>query len=128
MEISEDAINLMKQTYPEMAKQIKIWNNPVEDTIKNFEDVTFDIVFTMAVLEHIHPDSGFIFSEMVRITNKYLITVEDEKAAGWRHFPRNYKKVFESLGMKQVYQTNCKEIVGLGSNFWVRIFVKNENS
>lgn len=93
VEISEDAIDLMKRVYPEMAKQIKVYCGSVEDIIKDFEDDAFDVVFTMAVLEHIHPDSEFIFPEMVRITRRYLITIEDERTISWRHFPRNYRKL-----------------------------------
>ena len=124
VEISKEAIDLMKKTYPEMAEQIEIWNSPIEDVIVNFKGNSFDLIFTMAVLEHIHPDSKFIFSEMVRITKKYLITIEDEKGISWRHFPRNYKKIFEPLGMKQVEQFNCREIKDFGSHCWVRVFIK----
>jgi SAM-dependent methyltransferase len=124
IEISEDAVALMEKTYPEMAKSAKIINTPVEDVIGTFKENEFDVVFTMAVLEHIHPDSKFIFSEMVRITRRNLITIEDEKGISWRHFPHNYKKIFESLGMKQVYQYNCREVDGLGSNFWARVFTE----
>jgi len=124
VEISEDAINLMKQVYPEMAKQIKIYNSPVEDIIKDFEDNAFNVVFTMAFLEHIHPDSKFIFPEMVRITSKYLITIEDERGTSWRHFPRNYKRIFEFLGPKEIQKFNCEGIRGLGPNFQARIFLK----
>ena len=122
VEISGDAVDLMKQAYPEMAKQIEIYNNPVEDVIKNFEDDAFDVVFTMAVLMHIHPGSRFIFPEMVRITSKYLITIEGEKGASWRAFSRNYKQIFESLGMKQVYQSS--KIKGMGDIYFARVFVK----
>ncbi len=124
IEISKEAIDLMKKTYPQMASSIKIYNSSVEDIIKSFKDNSFDLVFTMAVLEHIHPDSEFIFLEMVRITKKYLVTIENEKDVSWRHFPRNYKKVFETLGMKQIEQFNCKEIKDLGPNFWIRVFTK----
>ena len=121
IEINEDAVALMKESYPEMAKNAKIINEPVEDVIKNFEDDEFDIVFTMAVLEHIHPNSDFIFQEVVRITKRFLITIEDEKGVSWRHFPRNYKKIFEALGMKQIYQSNMVE--GLNHNFYARVFI-----
>jgi len=124
IEISKKAVKLLNEFYPEMAQYAKIYNVPVEEIIKNFKDCEFDIVFTMAVLEHIHKDSEWIFPEIVRITGKYLITIEDERELSWRHFPRNYKKAFESLGMKQIQEFNCREIDGLRSNFFARIFRK----
>lgn len=119
VEISKNAVQLLKQSYPEMSKYAKIHNKPIEEIIKKFKDNTFDIVFTMAVLEHIHPNSEWIFSEMVRITKGFIITIEDEHTPSWRHFPRNYKKVFESLHMKQV---STAKVEGLESN--ARIFRK----
>lgn len=123
VEISETAIKLLRQSYPKMARHTKIYK-PVEEIIGSFQDGTFDIVFTMAVRQHIHRDSEWIFSEMVRITRDFLITIEDERGVSWRHFPRNYKKVFESRGMKQIQEFNCSDVAGLGSNFFAGIFSK----
>ncbi len=102
IEISRDAVELLKKSYPEMAQHITIYNQSIEEIISSFKDNTFDVVFTMAVLQHIHPKSEWIFSEIVRITKSSLITLEGESYISWRHFPRDYKKVFESLGMKQM--------------------------
>lgn len=124
IEISENALQLLRQSYAEMARHTKLYNKPVEEVIGSFQDGRFDVVFTMAVLQHIHTDSEWVFSEMVKITRDFLITVEDERGTSWRHFPRNYKKVFESRGMKQVQEFNCSEVAGLGSNFFARIFRK----
>lgn len=125
IEISSNAVKMLKQIYPAMAKHAKIYNLPVEDKIKEFADSQFDIVYTMAVLEHIHTDSEWIFQEMVRITNKNLIIIEHEYEVSWKHFPRNYQKVFESLGMKQIefYQ----QVPGLNGRFVARVFEKNRN-
>ncbi len=124
LEISEKAVQLLKQSYPEMARHTKIYNMPVEEIIKEFDDSQFDIVFTMAVLEHVHTDSEWIFSEMARITKSFLITIENEVNVSWRHFPRTYKKVFERLGMKQIEEINCKDVDGLGFKYFARIFKK----
>ena len=124
VEISEDAVKLLKETFPEMANEIKIYNISIEDVINDFSNENFDIVFTMAVLEHIHDDSSWIFEEIVRITKKYLITIEDEKCLSWRHFPRNYKKIFEELGLKQIKEKNCIGIPNLGRTFYARVFKK----
>lgn len=125
IEINKKAVQLLRTSYPTMAKLAKIYNSPVEEIIKKFTNRQFDIVFTMAVLEHIHENSEWIFYEMTRITNSFIITIEDEKCISWRHFPRNYKKIFEKLRMKQVEAINCiKEEHGLHSNFVARIFKK----
>jgi len=78
----------------------------------------------MAVLEHIPTESEFIFGEMCRITRHLLITIEDEQGISWRHFPRNYQRVFESLGLKQIEEINCVKVSGLGEDFIARVFKK----
>lgn len=101
IEISNKAMDLMKQKYPDI---LYVWNDSIENKIKNINTGEFDIVFSMAVLMHIHGDSEWIFNEIVRITKRYLITIEEEKngGKGRKHLPRNFKNIFEDLGMKQV--------------------------
>jgi SAM-dependent methyltransferase len=125
IEISDEAVKVGRAIYPEMRGQVKVVNAPAEEGLAAFGGNAFDIVFTMAVLQNIHPESQFIFSEMARITKDFLITIEDEHGVSWRRFPRNYKRVFEGLGFKQVYESKCDEVVGLGKNFIARVFRKN---
>lgn len=122
LEISEKAVELMKQVYPEMARNTKIYTAPVEEIIREFRDCEFDVVFTMGVLEHIHKDSEWIFPEVTRITKEFLITLEDERGIHWLTFPRNYRKVFQCLGVKQIEEITGVE--GLPINWFVRIFKK----
>lgn len=126
IEISKNAIEVMKTAYPNMVGAIKVYQGSVEDFIEGFEDDSFDSVFTMAVLEHIHTDSEFIFSHMARIAKKILVTIEDERGVSWRHFPRNYKRVFEDLGMRQIEEVSFKRvrIPGLDNKFFARVFKK----
>ncbi|MCX6723792.1 MAG: class I SAM-dependent methyltransferase [Candidatus Staskawiczbacteria bacterium] len=124
IEISKEAVELMKRVYPKILSSVKVDINSVENAVKTIENDSFDVVFTMAVFQHIHPDSEFVFSEVARITKKYLIIIEDEDGVTWRHFPRRYKKIFENLGMRQIEQFNCKEIADFGRNYWVRVFTK----
>jgi len=125
IEISEDAVVLMKDTYPEMAANVRIYNSAVEDTVRTLEDQAFDLVFTMAVLEHIHTSSEWLFREIVRITRRYLVTIEDERGYSGRHFPRNYRQVFEALEMRQIEEMSCKGVEGLGKAFTARIFARS---
>lgn len=125
IEINKDAINLMASTYPDMFKNTIIMNSSVEVALPNIIDESYDLIFTMAVLEHIHYDSEFIFSDIARIAKRYIITIEDEITL-WseRHFPRNYKDIFENSVWKQIFEINCQNIGILDDRFWVRIFRK----
>lgn len=124
VEINADAVRLLKKTYPDMAQYATIHNSPVENVIEYFESDVFDLVFTMAVLEHIHPDSEWIFPEMARITKSTLITIEDENDVSWGIFPRNYRKIFETLEMKQAESFRLNEISELGASYTLRVFEK----
>jgi len=124
IEINAKAVKLFKETFPEVASHAEIYNAPVEDVIRTIPDGAFNIVFTMAVLEHIPKDSEWAFREMVRVAKDYLVTIEDERSSGWGHFRRNYRKVFERLGMEQVEFVDCGDIDGLGDGFHARVFEK----
>lgn len=101
IEINDSAVDLMYLTYPGM--EAFVYRMPAEDMGK-LGTMTEGVVFSMCVLMHIHPDSEFIFKEMARVANKYIITIEDEVKETWRHCPRNYKEVFEPFGFEQVFE------------------------
>lgn len=127
IEISSRAVELMREHYPEMAAEIKIFNHPIEEVIKDFGDGNYDLVFTVAVLEHIHYESEWVFNEIVRITSTNIITIEDELGVGDRHFTRNYNKVFIPMGLKQVYSENLdREEHGRCLGTVTRVFEKTQ--
>lgn len=79
----------------------------------------YDLIFTMAVLEHIPPEiENVVFQGIVKRA-KFLLTIEDEVCNSNRHFPRNYRMIFESLGMIHVKSWNFPP---LSSNFKMRLF------
>jgi len=127
IEINQHAIKKMQEIYPNLRKHAKITTNSLENTLKEFPKNYFGLVFTMAVLEHIHKDSEWVFTEIKRITKKYLITIEDEKTISDRHFPRNYGDIFERLDMKQIFCYDCNEMPNWKGNFHARIFKKNDS-
>jgi hypothetical protein len=124
IEINAEAVKLLRQTFPDVASHAEIYNAAVEDVIRTLPYGAFNIVFTMAVLEHIHRDSEWTFREMARVAKDYLITIEDEKSSGWGHFRRNYRKVFERFGMEQVELVDCGGVEGFGAGFFARVFAK----
>ena len=92
----------------------QIFLNTIEDYVVAHPQS--DVIFTMATLEHIHPDSEWVFDWMRGA--KMIITIEDERQRSDRHFPRNYKRIFPG----QIYSRNCKNVVGLNKNFVARVF------
>lgn len=121
IEISPVAVEEMRSRYPELA-DANVLVGPVEEHIRSFGDGEFACVFSMAVLEHIHRDSEWVFGEMARIA-RTVVTIEDEDTVSERHFPRDYRRVFESTGLRQVFEmTLDANKHGLGSAFKARVF------
>ncbi len=124
IEINEEAVRLLEQSFPKLAEQAVIYNESAEGALGKIPNEEFTLVFTMAVLQHIHPSSEFIFGEIARITGCYLITIEIEHLRAWSTFPRNYKTIFESLGFKQVEEIDCSGVPLLGGVHIARVFEK----
>lgn len=119
VEINSEAIKLMETSFPDTFSSTKIFQGSIEERIKEFSDKEFDLVFSMAVLMHIHYDSDWIFEDLARITKKYLITMEHEKGAATKNFPRNYKTVFEKIGLNEI------DSFSLEKGYICRIFIHN---
>ena len=107
IEVNEHAIEIMRSSFLPI-DQVFIYNGLLEDVLPKIKDKKFDIIFSMAVLEHIHPRSNFIFKEIVRTCRKHIITIEIEDSSSARVFPRNYQKIFEKLGCSMLYQEDLK--------------------
>jgi len=121
IEINSNAIKLMEESFPEMFSNAKIFEGSIEDRIKECADGEFDLVFSMAVLMHIHKESEWIFEHIARITKKHLVVMEHEKGAAKKNFPRNYKTVFEKTGLKQI------ESFELDKGYTCRIFSRADS-
>jgi hypothetical protein len=55
MEISEHAVRRLRIEYPCLAT-IPVDIGPAEESIKKYPSKSIDVIFTMSVLEHLHPD------------------------------------------------------------------------
>jgi SAM-dependent methyltransferase len=120
IEINPGAVELMREKYPLLAPAATIHNQPVEDAIRKLGDRQFGLTYTMAVLEHIHRDSEWVFAEIARVSSK-LIIIEDELDSSERHFPRNYRRIFEGLGMRELHHERCRGVAGL-NKYILRVF------
>jgi SAM-dependent methyltransferase len=121
-DISGPAIALLRATYPELAA-VSVLEGPAEELLATLPSDAYDVIVTMAVLEHVHPDSGSVFADMARVA-RTIITVEAEAARTWRIFPRNYRMVFERLGFAQVEERSCAHVDGLGPQYTARVLAR----
>jgi len=109
LEINKGALDVMKEKYIDLGRDGTFINKSMEEGLPLMQMNSYDLVFTMAVLEHLHKDSEYVFKDIAKITKQYLVTIEDEVGVSKRHFPRNYQAVFEPLGLKQIYEEVYEE-------------------
>lgn len=102
VEINNKAIDWMKSVFPEMASKTTVHQGLLQNVVPDLKSNSYDLIFTMAVLIHVHPKSNFLFQEMKRVAKKYVAVVECETANCNYVFARNYKRMFEQLGCKEV--------------------------
>lgn len=123
IEISEKSLDVMRKSYPEL-RHNTIHHSTIESIIDILPDKEYDLVYTMAVLEHLPYESDWVFTEISRLCKAKLITIEDEYTKSWRHFPRNYKEIFEGLDFEQSFCYILTSRQGLFKNFRCRYFNK----
>lgn len=116
IELAPNYIAAMCAVFPKLSD--RVLQGPIEDVLPQLPN-KYDLVFTMAVLEHIPPDSEWVFHHISRVA-KELVTIEDEVTTSHRHFPRNYCEVFCELGM--TYLGGWQKIPGLSNSFKMRHF------
>ncbi len=129
VEINGNALEVMKQVHPATARLARLIHSPLEQALPQLNDGTFELVFSMAVLEHVHSDSDSIFPHIARVARRFVLTVEDEVGEGPRHFRRDYGQVFRSLGLREVRtrafaDADAEEssLLGLEREFVMRLF------
>ncbi|MEF8878478.1 MAG: class I SAM-dependent methyltransferase [Haloarculaceae archaeon] len=82
IELNEDALDVMASTYPDLAAEGTFYFAAMEDVVGDFEDGSFDAVFSVQTLQHVHPEAAWVFEEIARVTDDLLVTVENEGARG----------------------------------------------
>jgi SAM-dependent methyltransferase len=100
VEINPHAVELLRKTYPQLADS-KIHNGPAEEVLPNLDTKSFDLVFTMAVLEHVHPDSKAVFQHIARIGAEVLC-IEPTANSSHRQYPHDIPAIFKGLGCELV--------------------------
>jgi SAM-dependent methyltransferase len=122
VEISARALAQFATAFPTAYDASRVHCGPAEDVLRGLPDGAADVVFTMAVLEHVHPDAESLFADMVRVAARVVVTIEDEGHVTGRHFVRDYGAVFGALGCTPVFAEPTPETLGLGTSFVTRAF------
>ncbi|HEV7807758.1 MAG TPA: class I SAM-dependent methyltransferase [Solirubrobacteraceae bacterium] len=106
-EINANALAELPRHFPELAADVGLLQGSFEELLATLEAGSVHVVFTMAVLLHLHPQSDFVFDEMVRIAGRYVCVVEAESATLPYIFARDYGRVFTRRGWREV---RCMQI------------------
>jgi SAM-dependent methyltransferase len=117
IDINDESFDVMAEQYPQLAATGTFQTGAIEDVLPEFPDSAFDIVYSVEVLQHIHPENAWVFEELARVTSDLLITAENEGNSPQRgragaevshvhdDFPlyyRNWKRVLSEFGIAQL--------------------------
>lgn len=99
MEISEHAVKRLRIEYPCLATT-PIDIGPAEESIQEYGISSVDVILTMSVLEHLHPDSRFLFKEIARVARRYVLAIEPRQGKrSHMQYPWDIKSEFTSVGL-----------------------------
>ena len=99
IEISRKAVDLGFLNFGDVCANIEVVS--IEDYLIDTDD-EFDLVFTMGVLLHIHPDSDWVFERIAEVAKKYIITIEGEIENVAYKWARSYEDIFVDLGWRHI--------------------------
>ncbi|MFD1512321.1 class I SAM-dependent methyltransferase [Halomarina rubra] len=117
VDINDESFDVMAEQFPRLAETGTFHVGAIEDLLPEFDDDTFDVVYSVETLQHIHPDDEWVFEELIRVTDGLLVTAENEGNSPERgrgehevsivndDFPlyhRNWNQVFTDLGLAEV--------------------------
>lgn len=112
IEINELSINeTMREHFPDLYKTGRFYIGNAAHEIKNIPDDSYDVTFSIGVLEHIPPGDKSLFFDMARVTRGYIAIIT---GAHSRQYPYNYDKMFDKFGFKKVL---FRLFYGEGHNF-----------
>ncbi len=117
IDINETAFEIMAEYFPRLTETGTFRVGAIEEILPEIEDGSFDVVYSVETLQHVHPDDEWVFGEIVRVSDDLVITAENEGNSPTRgrgeanvsqvddEFPlyhRDWKAVFSELGLAQL--------------------------
>lgn len=109
VEISPHAVELLRETYPQLADR-PIHLGPAEQVLPTLSE-SYDLVFTMAVLEHIHPSSVVVFDEIARLGRRLVCIEPRTDHVSHRQFPHDIIAIFTERGFRCVNETPMADLL-----------------
>lgn len=116
-DVNENAIDVLKEMHPDIVENV--WVSSLVDA----ELEEYDVIFTMAVLEHVPYEQDDVVLGVLQ-RGRYVFTIEDEVTKSERHFPRNYRRFLKRAGFEQF--DSYRWIPGLPKSFVGRLFKRAE--
>ena|SRR5271156_2968901 len=102
MEISEHIVKRLGIEYPCLA-MIPVDIGPAELSIQKYDSKSIDVIFTMSVLEHLHPDRRFLFDEIARVARKYVLAIEPRHGKrSHMQYPWDIKNELTAVGLASI--------------------------
>ena len=80
IDINDQSFEVMADYYPDLAETGTFHTGAIEDVVPEFADDTFDVVYSVETLQHVHSDDEWVFEELARVTSCLLVTIENEGA------------------------------------------------
>jgi 2-polyprenyl-3-methyl-5-hydroxy-6-metoxy-1,4-benzoquinol methylase len=117
IDVNEEALEILADTYPELAADGTFHAEPIEEFVTDLADDAFDVVFSVETLQHVHPDSEWVFDDLARVAGDLLVTVENESGeTGTVNYVdedlplyyRDWRRVFTDRGLVEVESTPGK--------------------
>jgi SAM-dependent methyltransferase len=101
LEANTHAVAVLRERFPDLPEVCDVRVGPAEMVLPELKSGSFDVVFTMAVLMHLPPESNSVFDEMARVSRRWIVTIELEHVALSYIFPRRYDRMFSPRGYVQ---------------------------
>lgn len=121
IEINPESVKLLMQLHGDLFQVATVHIGTIEEVLPRLGG--FDLIYSKAVLCHLHPDSeAAVFANMAHQAHT-IITIEDEQTStSGRHFARNYRSVFAAFGFRQVEYVHEPE--GLNASYCGRVLTR----
>ena len=82
-------------------------------------DCAYDLVFSMAMLQHIHPAMLDVMRQMSRVASNLVLICEREDVHTLSIVPRNYQCIFERFGLRQSHAEKLDHFADPMYNYYI---------